>query len=397
MKCKISVLSLVLVTLLSTTFAQAEGYRTFVGEGENKIPLVVLKGTPYEIGFAFGRLMKEESRKIVYGFRTVAQLAEYRAFTKEDKPSRKQRRYTDEVLDAAWEATSPYISKRFQEQMRGLADGAGLPLEMIRRTYMIPVVSDYSCSGAAIWGKASVDGHLYQFRNLDYHMQAGLQNYPVIIVYLPEQGIPHISPTFAGFLGINTGMNAKGTVLTEIGDTPSRDYPFDLNGVPFFTMFSDLLHEADSFDKAIDMIKHAKRIKKYHYVVANGPNQAGAKLKAHAPNLSIWQDNDPTDEEAPRVFEDLVYQAESRNPLAVKHIEENYGKYDAPRVIELTKKVASKDGNLLAVVYDATDLNLWVAYAKGQACAHSQTFVPVHLKDYLDYRTDGPDILDRVE
>lgn len=395
MKCK-ALLFVVLVGL-SASFAQAEGYRSFVGEGENKIPLVVLKGTPYEIGFAFGKLTKEESRKVVFGFLTAAQLSELQAFTKEKKKSSsKQRRYSDEVLDAAWASTSPHISKRFKEQMRGLAAGAEIPLETLQRAYMIPVVSDYACSGAAVWGKATVDGHLYQFRNLDYIMNAGLQNYPLIVVYLPEKGIPHISATFAGFLGINTGMNAEGTTLTQIGDSPSSDYPFNLDGVPFFTLMSDLLHDASSLEEALDIMKQAKRIKKYHYIIANGKEKAGAKVKAHAPNISIWQDNDPTDEEAPRIFEDLVYQAEKRNPLAVQHIKANYGKYDAQRVIDFAKTVPIKGSNLLAVVYDATALDLWVSYAKGKVEAYKRPFVPVRLKDYLDYKSDGPNVIARV-
>ena len=391
--------ALFFATLLTLTvsFAHAEGYRTFVGEGENKIPLVVAKGTPYEVGFAFGSLTKEECRKVVCGFLMAAQLSEYQEFTKEANSASQQRRYSDEVLDAAWAATSPHINQRFKDQMRGLADGAGIPLKTLQRAYMIPVVSDFSCSGAAIWGKASVNGHLYQFRNLDYIMDAGLQNFPVLLVTLPEKGIPHISATFAGFLGVNTGMNAQGTVLTAIADSPSRDYPFDLDGVPFFILQSDLLHDANTLDEALTMMKRAKRIKKYHYIVANGKEKAGAKVKAHSPDIRIWKDNDPTDEEAPRIFEDLVYQAEKRNPLAIEHIKKNYGKYDVDRVIDFTKTVPIKGSNLLAVVYDATDLNLWVSYARGKTEAYQCPFVPVRLTDYLDYNPDGPNVIDRVK
>ena len=215
--------------------------------------------------------------------------------------------------------------------MRGLAEGAGIPIETLRRAYMIPVVSDYSCSGAALWGKATADGHLYQFRNLDYIMDGGLQNFPAIVVMLPDDGIAHVNITFAGFLGVNTGMNAEGTVLTEMGDSPAKDYPYDLDGVPFFVLMSDLLHDAHSLDEALDIVRGAKRIKKYHYIIANGKDLAGVKIKAHAPELVIWKENDPKDEVAPRVFENIVYNAESRDPLAVRHIKENYGKYDAAR------------------------------------------------------------------
>ncbi len=404
MKNHVSIILALLICIVLSPAADAAGYRTFVTGTDNdgseiKIPLVVVKGTPYEMGRAFGRLMQKESQELLMGFLKAAQQSEYRAFTKDKEKGKQTRplRYTDAVLDAAWTATSPYIHERFKEQMRGLANGAEIPLESLRRVYMIPVVSDYSCSGAAIWGKATANGNLYQFRNLDYTIDGGLQNYPLIHVSLPDEGIAHVSVTFAGFLGVNTGMNAAGTVLTEMGDSPGKDYPYDLDGAPFFTMFSDLLHDAGSLEQALEIIKKTKRIKKYHYIIANGKDKAGVKIKAHAPELLIWRDNDSTDEVAPRVFENIVYNAESRDPVAVRHIKANYGKYDAQRVIDLTSKVPIRGGNLMAAVYDATDLRLWVSYAKGKTEAYKRPFVPVVLKDYFDYRTDGKNIVKRVD
>lgn len=384
----------ILVCVCLAAVARAEGYRTTVGE--DKIPLVVVKGTPHEMGFAFGRLMQAECRGLIGPFLKGAQAAEHEAFTKDPGKPPAARRYTDAILDAAWQSTSPHIHKRFQEQMRGLADGAGIPLESLRRATMIPVVSDYSCSGAALWGKATADGHLYQFRNLDYIMEGGLQNFPAIVVALPDEGIAHVSITFAGFLGVNTGMNAEGTVLTEMGDSSAKDYPYDLDGVPFFVLFSDLLHDAHSLDQALDIVRGAKRIKKYHYIIANGKDRSGVKIKAHAPELVVWKENDPKDEVAPRVFENIVYNAESRDPLAIRHIKENYGKYDAARVIELTRAVPIKGGNLLAVVYDATALRFWVSYAKGEVEAYKRPFTEVSLGDYLKYEPDRPGVVGKV-
>ena len=387
----------ILLELVVASSATAEGYRTSVGNDMSSIPLVVVKGRPYEMGFAFGKLMGQETRQLIGGFLESVQHFEHQAFTKEVGKPPKSRRYSDEVLDAAWTSTAPYIHERFKEQMRGISDGARIPLVTLRRVYMIPVVSDYSCSGAALWGKATADGHLYQFRNLDYIMDAGLQDYPVIVVALPNDGIAHVSTTFAGFIGVNTGMNAEGTVLSEMGDSPAKDYPFDLDGTPFFTLFSDLLHDAHSLHQAVDIIKQTKRIKKYHYIIANGKEKAGVKIKAHALELLIWKDNDDNDEVAPHIFEDIVYQAESRNPLAVQHIKENYGKYDAQLMIDLTKMVPIKGGNLLAVVYDATALLLWVSYAKGKVEAYKRPFIPIRLCNYLDYNADGPNVIDRVD
>ena len=126
-------------------------------------------------------------------------------------------------LDKAWESMEPFMGSQFIEEMEGLAEGAGVPLELLKRVHMIPAVSEYSCSGVAIWGKATRNGHLYQIRNLDYTTTAHLQDFRSVVVYIPKIGIPHINPSFAGNIGCHTGMNQEGITLTEIGDSPASD------------------------------------------------------------------------------------------------------------------------------------------------------------------------------
>jgi hypothetical protein len=236
-----------------------------------------------------------------------------------------------------------------------------------------------------IWGEATADSKMYVFRNLDFSLDMHLQDLPAVVVYIPTDGMPHVNPTFAGFIGVQTGMNEKGLALTEMGDSPGRDYPFDLDGVPFHTMLSDMLYTAEGLDAAVEMIKRAKRIKKYHYVFGCGSDGRGVKMKAHAPDLEIWSDNDPDDEVAPNVWKHIVINPESRAPIAFKHIRENYGKYTAEKVIELTKAVPIKGGNLFAVVYDATDLKMYFAYAKGMEEAYKRPFAPLDLTLCFDF------------
>ena len=87
---------------------------------------------------------------------------------------------------------------------------------------MIPVVSDYACSGVAVWVNSTEDGHLYQIRNLELTTNAGLQDNPVIVVYLPDEGHAHVLPTFSGYIGAHAGMNAHGIALSEKGASPNR-------------------------------------------------------------------------------------------------------------------------------------------------------------------------------
>ena len=278
--------------LAAVGVARGDGFLTSVGSEDNKIPVVVVRGTPFEMGKKLGELTKQDAVEFVHTALQLAQTAD-------------PKRYSDQALDAAWKAIAPHTDPRFQEELRGLADGTGLPLDTLRRGHALPVVGDYSCSSIAAWGVATKDGHLYQTRNLDWDMHLTAQDHPCIVIYIPNQGIPHANITFAGFIGANTGINAQGIVLSEMGDSPGREYPYDINGVHFTTLFRTVLYDADRLDKAIDLFKSAERIKKYHFVVGDGQHRKAVKMLAHAPRLVIWNDNDPTDELAPHVLKNI--------------------------------------------------------------------------------------------
>lgn len=361
------VFPLLLGCLLATP-ADAKGYRTTAGSGDAEFPVVVVRGTPYEMGLALGKLTAPEAQSLVDSFLALIQ-------------SSGSPRFNNDALDAAWKAIAPHTSDRFKQELEGLAEGTGIPLERLRRAHMVPVVSDYACSSLAAWGPATKDGHLYQTRNLDWILAARAHDRPCVVIYIPQDGIPHVNVSFAGYIGVNTGMNAQGIVLSEMGDSPEADYPYDLNGAHFTTLFRDILFEADSLDRAVGMIRDAKRIKKYHYVVGDGDLPGAVKIKAHAPDLVVWHDNDPTDELAPNVLKQVVYQDEGRG--AFEPLKAAWGKIDESVMKETSCAIPIQGENVLSVVYDATDRALWVSYAKGEAEAYTRPFVPIRLADYL--------------
>jgi isopenicillin-N N-acyltransferase-like protein len=357
--------------------AVAEGYRTTAGSGDAEIPVVVVRGTPYEMGLALGKLTAHEARSLVDGFLALVQ-------------SSGSPRFSNETLDAAWKAVGPHTSERFKQELEGLAEGAGIPLERLRRAHMVPVVSDYACSSLAAWGKATKDGHLYQTRNLDWILAARAHDRPCVVVYIPGEGIPHVNVSFAGYIGVNTGMNAQGIVLSEMGDSPEKDYPYDLNGTHFTTLFRDILYKADSLEAAVGMIRDSRRIKKYHYVVGDGDLPGAVKIKAHAPELIVWRDNDPTDELAPNVLKQVVYQDEGRG--AFEPLRAAWGRIDETVMKDTSCAIPIQGGNVLSVVYDATDRALWVSYAKGETEAYTRPFVPIRLADYLGETPPQPPV-----
>jgi len=377
---KISLLFLMAIGTLQLSCTEGEvktpkAERTSIGTGQDKITVIVVRGTPYEMGYSLGQAMKTEIKDCLTGFLQYGQIGD-------------SARFNYENLDAAWTAVGPYIDKRLKEELKGLSEGSGIPLLQLQRAHMIPVLGNYACSGVAVCVSRSSDGHLYQIRNLDFTMGGGLQDYPTIVIYVPDGGIPHASATFAGFIGAHTGLNAKGIALSEKGASPDREYPFDMDGTHFSTLFRSLLYDADNLDEALTMVKNTKLIKRYRFYIGDGKTETmgAAKILVSSPDsvkLTIWKDNDSADEVAPKIKENVCYYT-MNNDLAYDYITSNYGTFDSAKMIELSKLVADDDGNLENVVYDATNLEMWVAYANGRQVASSQPYIHLDLKKYIE-------------
>lgn len=366
---RLRLLSTLLVTFAISLSACAEGYRALVSDGGRELPVCVVKGTPYEMGKSFGLLFQQESQALISRILGASQ-------------SEGGAEYSNEALDAAWAVTSPYVSEHVKEEMRGMADGAGIPLETVIRAHMIPLISTYSCSSLALWDEATASGDLFLTRNLDWEMGLRAHDFAVLVLYLPENGVSHVNVTFAGYIGCNTGMNAAGIALAEMGDSPGKDKPYDLNGYHFTMFFRDMLYEGKGLDQVLDMLRATKRIKKYHYVIGSGKEKRAVKIKAHAPDLAIWSDNDPKDEFAPNVMENCVYNDEGRG--AFIPMKEQYGKLTGESIMAIAKSIPIEGSNVLDVVYNATAFELWITYAQGETEAYKLPAVHVDLKQYLD-------------
>ena len=338
-------------------------------------------GTPYEMGWHLGHLIRDEMQRFLPA--AMARL----------KPNLGM---TDQEIQNAWMRMAAYSDDRFEQELIGMADGSGVSLQTLQAIHTLPLLMPYSCSSVAAWGKATENGHLYQTRNLDWNLAVGAHDFPVVVVYVPSHGIPHVVPTFAGIIGAHTGMNTRGIVLAEMGDSPASEAPYDVCAPHFTTFFRSLLYDADSLGRALDIFKGIPQTKRYHYVFGDGQTEHRAvKIRAHAPEppdrrLVIWKDNDPTDEFAPRVLENVVYNDEGRGAFPL--LKRDYGKLNGEKMIQIANKIPIRGHNVVNVVYDATALQLWVSYAKEECEAYLRPYTFIDLKK-LDADKDGrPDI-----
>lgn len=357
------------------------GYRIAVTNGAVVVPVVVVGGTPYQMGWHFGRLMKAEINAfvppVVAGFK-------------------KELGVGDAELDEVWAATAGYTDDRVEQEILGVAQGAGLPVRLLQHAHCLPLLMPYSCSSIAAWGSATSDGHLYQTRNLDWSLEAGAHEFPVLLVRLPVEGRAHVTPTFAGVVGAHCGMNAAGIVLSEMGDASRKEAPYDVHAPHFTAWFRTLLYDAGSLSEAMTLFGRQAQTKRYHFVFGDGRTEKRAvKIRTDArvqggERVKVWKDADTSDELAPQVLSCVVYQDEGRG--AFPTLAKSLGRLDGPSMVALANSIPIKGGNVMNAVFDGTGLRMWVSYAHGTQEAYQRPYVHLDLMA-LDGDGDGkPDL-----
>ena len=360
-----------------------------------------LKGTPYELGYERGALLKDLIQNSLSKVDDLLELAK--------KEVGLPKFASKLILDIAWRFCSPYIPPRYERELEGVADGAGVSLQELRRVHVVSVITERGCSSFAVWGKATVDGKLYHSRNFDWMIEAGLQDTAVTFCYEPEGLNPFISIGYACTIGVYSGMNNHKVSIAQIGAT-NKDRRMD--GIPLELLLRRILEEASTLDSVTKIIKEARHTVGYNYVIADGDENRALAYETCANHVAIFADNDPreTVEYAIPIENAVMRSDEAMDPTIrslqtcanapnmpygsnsydhrykgmATRIKENYGKIDQNIALEIVKAVAMVGVNVHSVLYCPTDLELWVAHAKGKEDAAKQTYIHYKMQELFD-------------
>ena len=375
------IVALVLLAAVAAGWAQDQapqqinGKMEMISNGTDAITVLYLWGTPYEMGYAHGKLAAERIKSFYNVMNSTLQ-EEFGA--------------SMDMLKMVWMQLEPFVSADYKEELKGLSDGAGVPLDAVHAMHALPDASEYHCTYFAAWGKATADGHMYQMRCLDYAMKAHIQDYPAILVQKPTTGNTIINVGWLGMIGVISGMNANGLGVSEIGDNfgPAHE---TLQGQPMPLLLRDVLQKSTGLASATDMIKNAKRTSTYHYCVGDAKamdargfitcmDQCEVDGPAEQPHFGNYKEN-------------IVYLSMGRDDTIQEwmkscngkfwdRIKANYGKIN-PNVAFRDFMPNVGTGGLQAVVYDLTGLKLWVANANGTDRAYKQGVVEFDVKAAL--------------
>jgi isopenicillin-N N-acyltransferase like protein len=335
-----------------------------------------LKGTPYDMGYQHGALLKEHVRESMrYLFEVKAKEKKLQFLGMEIRPM--------DLIAKIAAHERKFIPERFTRELEGLAAGAECELEDVVMGNFIPEL--FHCSGFAIMNTATRDGTLYHGRVLDYSIDWKLQEHAVLVVAEPEGQIPFVNVTYAGFIGSVTGMNAEHVSVGEMGGRGLGHW----DGVPMSFLVRRVLEEAHSLDEAVAVFRDNPRTCQYYYIVADGDDNQAVGLAAHWNAFEIVEPGASHPRLAEPTDDTVLLSAGSRYTELARRVREGKGTFDAPGALRLMDCPVAMKSNLHSVLFEPRSTRLWVANASpdGQPAATQQYF-EFQLTELLGHEAD---------
>lgn len=380
-----------------------------------EVPILYLRGTPYEMGYQQGKLLAEEVENVIDGFLRFLN----RELTKRIKIPLISRPIINIILDVAYWRTSPFIPEDYKEEMRGLAEGSGVSLRNIQRIHIISELFYIRCSSFAAFGEATRGGRLYHTRVFDWIVGSGIEENPIIIIYEPEGKHPFVSIGYAGYIGVLSGMNIEGISVAQIG---AKTVDKTLRGVPMPFLLRKVLEESDNLEEATKIVRDAPRTVGHNYVFADAKAAEAIVLETTANLFAVFRDNDPKEKEVVYAIPlpNIVFRADAAMDPEVRDrqicdkgdpkkpglelpygsgsyehrykgqarlLKEYYGRIDEAVAKKIVREVAMPKSNLKMVIYSFPEF--WVALLEKGLPVAERKFRNYNLKKLLPIKQEN--------
>jgi hypothetical protein len=364
------------------THVSGAGWTNSIGEGTNQITVLHLTGTNYySLGYHYGKLLAPQIKQ---NFENLFAAID-KAFV-ENSPLKftRRTRYNlyNEALIMGWKLMAPYVPRAELEEMRGMADGlkaagiSGITVDDLHHVMAMPDMTEATCSALIVKGSATVDGHVYQLRILDFGPGAGLEKLPLITVYHPTRPGENafVSVGWVGFSGMVSGMNERKVAVSEMG---YGSHPGEtLAGEPMIFLLKRMLRYSDNAESAVTTIRGAQRNNEYAYGIGDGTGGAYGLITSREQCKIFPVNTFPEIDYGKAVlpqFKDVMY-AGHDSVKQCKLVGQMTGKFDLEKIKEMTRQIAMKS-NLHVVIYDLTTGDMWIANRHGRIRAADSEYV----------------------
>ena len=192
------------------------------------------------------------------------------------------------------------------------------------------------CSSFAVWGENTPDENLLIARNFDFYAGDEFSKDKLISFIQPENGYKYMAVSWAGMIGVMSGMNEKGLTVTI--NAGKSDIPLAAK-TPISLVTREIVQYASTIEEAIAIAKKREVFVSESIMVGSAIDNRAILIEMSPDNFGVFEVENSSKLICSNHFQSDVYLEDENN---IKAIKESHSKYRFDRMEELlikTKKV----------------------------------------------------------
>lgn len=317
-----------------STFSFNQNYLT---KNKQQIWELYIKGNPLQLGYNNGALTQN-----------LMQRQEKVFFSKVEGfvPSKFKQHILRGFLK--WYNRKMYLNVRedFQAELYGLSQYSSDEYNFIAPKYLrnlylhgahdighaMQDLMMVGCTSLAVWNENTEDGDLLIGRNFDFYVGDDFAKNKVVEFVEPEDGIPYLSVSWPGMIGVVSGMNKEGVTVTI--NAGKSKIPLTAK-TPISLVTREILQYAKNIDEAVAIAKKRKVFVSEAILVGSANDKNAVIIEVSPDNFGVYKVNNTSRVFCTNHFQSEAYKNDKRNQ---KHIAESHSEYRYEKLQELLEE-----------------------------------------------------------
>ncbi|WP_081411655.1 C45 family peptidase [Chryseobacterium gregarium] len=200
------------------------------------------------------------------------------------------------------------------------------------------------CTSLAVWNENTEDGDLLIGRNFDFYVGDDFARNKVIEFVEPEDGIPYLSVSWPGMIGVVSGMNKEGITVTI--NAGKSKIPLTAR-TPISLVTREILQYAATIDEAVAIARKRKVFVSESILVGSAHDKNAVIIEVSPDNFGVYKVENTSRVFCTNHFQSDAYKYDKRNQ---KHKAESHSEYRYEKLQELLEENKKLDPEKMASV-----------------------------------------------
>lgn len=200
------------------------------------------------------------------------------------------------------------------------------------------------CTSLAVWNENTEDGDLLIGRNFDFSVGEDFAKNKLIEFVEPENGIPYLSVSWPGMIGVVSGMNKEGITVTI--NAGKSKIPLTAK-TPISLVTREILQYAKNINQAIAIAKKRKVFVSESILVGSANDKKAVIIEVSPDNFGVYDVANSSRVLCSNHFQSDAYKDDKRNQ---KHIVASHSEYRYEKLQELLRENSKLNPEKMAAI-----------------------------------------------